>query len=118
MSIIKFKTLVQWLFKLGFVCSILAISYLALSNQEAGVQIPHFDKLNHVIAFFWLSFLYCFGWSHAWWFRALVMFSIGFAIEAIQYFIPYRSASSADLIADAIGILLFEFFRYGFRKRN
>ena len=37
-------------------------------------------------------------------------------IEVIQYFIPYRGAEVADVIADLTGVALFYFLNFIYRK--
>jgi len=66
------------------------------------------DKVGHVMAFILLGLLSqqaypskCSDWVlYAW------LLAYGLGIEAIQYFIPERSFSLLDLVADAAGLLI------------
>ncbi len=72
------------------------------------------DKLNHMTAFLVLTF--CGVWAHR---RrkgpnrlrvgvrvALGAMAFGALIEGVQAFVPGRSSDGADLVADALGVLL------------
>jgi VanZ family protein len=41
----------------------------------------------------------------------LYTFSIGLAMEVVQYFLPYRSFETADIFSNALGALLGTFIR-------
>ncbi|MEO1767825.1 VanZ family protein [Thiobacter aerophilum] len=83
-----------------------AVVYLSLMpTPPHPLVFPHGDKLEHAATFAWLAF----------WFlqitprRALPMaalLSLGVAIEIAQSFTPTRSAEAADVVADAVGLLL------------
>ena len=67
------------------------------------------DKFYHVLAFFLLAVQadYAYpatGFTAA---KYLPLFLYGVLIEIIQYFIPYRSFSPADMLADALGLALY-----------
>lgn len=82
------------------------------------------DKMEHFIAFFLLSFLLNRASStiaH----RVRNIFALsafGLFIEVMQYFIPNRSTSLGDLLADIAGIVafqvLFSIYLTIIRKRN
>ncbi len=81
------------------------------------------DKHEHAIAFFILSFLLNRA-SHTKIHRLrniMVLLIFGIAIELIQIFIPERSAGFDDVLANFIGILIFQLsfsiYLY-FRKRK
>lgn len=68
------------------------------------------DKMEHMIAFFLLSFLLNRASStiaHRTR-NVLALLAFGIAIECIQYFIPNRSMSAYDVLADIAGIVLFQ----------
>jgi len=73
------------------------------------------DKLNHIAAFFYLSFLGKFLYKNVFLFLGLLFY--GVFIELSQLFVPGRSCEFYDVVADCIGItvgiLAFSFLRKG-----
>lgn len=66
------------------------------------------DKLWHTAAFFGFAALLSLATLRAFWrWQAPVLLAYGMLIEVLQAFIPWRSFSLADFVADATGILLF-----------
>jgi len=65
------------------------------------------DKVNHTAAFMVMSFLAHRGLRMpvSRWTGLLVLY--GVIIEVVQFFLPYRSFSLLDLLADLAGIALF-----------
>ena len=67
------------------------------------------DKIAHALLFLQLALLYCLGFAARTVppsiFAALTAY--GLLIEVIQYFIPWRTFSLADLLADVTGVLLY-----------
>lgn len=88
------------------VLSFVVISYLALSPSNAPTIGTYNDKLDHICAFFALSFGLTWCWQ--WLFRstagALLLY--GISIELVQMFVPGRTASIEDVVADIVGISL------------
>lgn len=41
-----------------------------------------------------------------WWFRGLLMFAVGIAVEAVQSFHPTRTADIHDVYANVVGIVV------------
>ncbi len=68
-------------------------------------ETPTSDKLNHFIAFFIYPILFRFSYKKG--YLDTIFFSLlfGIFIEAVQYFLPYRSGEIPDLVADLFGIL-------------
>ncbi|WP_456450314.1 VanZ family protein [Hydrogenimonas sp.] len=106
----KLRTLGNPLFfkyaKSLFIVTLLIVFYLAFSPK--GDPLPDFlfaDKLKHAAAFAVLSLLFWGGWRTG--AAALFgwMMGIGFFIEAVQNFLPWREASGWDLLADGVGVL-------------
>lgn len=100
------------LFRVGFVASILLISYLSFSQiEDSPFTLLTFlnDKLQHAGAFFVLAFLLDFAWPRQpWqWTKWLPLLGYGLFIEIVQYFIPFREFSLWDLAADGLGLLLY-----------
>lgn len=95
------------LFKTTFYINFFIIEYLALTPQHIEVLDGLWDKQNHFIAFFALYVLLSFAYSHFLILKKIAfLLLIGFQIEATQYFIPGRSSSAMDIIADSVGIII------------
>ena len=47
----------------------------------------------------------CFSFSRLW--QIVILVSYGIAVECVQYYIPYRSGGLDDVLADALGVVLF-----------
>lgn len=95
------------LWRVAFVVSVLAIVFLATTNNPYPVPSSSSDKVNHLIAFIELTILSRLAWPElraAWLAPALLAFGLG--IEAIQANLPYREFSLADLAVDGAGIAL------------
>ena len=107
-----FELLNKKTYRLLFVFSVIGTLVLtlgvpiAIELAKAGL---FNDKIAHAITFFVLAFLYShtlgskFGWQ-----SLLLLAAFGLAIEFIQYFLPWRSFSWLDWIADIIGILSYD----------
>lgn len=98
-------------FKIIFFIAVITILYKALT--PAGEPIFDFhngDKLLHAIAFFTLSFLLNRSSSSVE--KRLrnmaSLLAFGILIEVLQEFTDYRDVSLADILADLVGILLFQ----------
>ncbi len=74
------------------------------------------DKIGHFGSFFGLSLLTYLAFKPRWY--TLTIFMAGYAlfIELVQSRLPYRSADSADFLADMLGVLLFYFVRWIYRR--
>ncbi len=95
------------LFKTSFFITFGVIEYLALTPQHIEVLDGLWDKQNHFIAFFVLFVLLSFMYSHfSTLKKTLLLLLVGFQIEATQYFIPGRSSSLMDIVADSVGIII------------
>lgn len=107
--------LLNWFDKrIAFVGLVLALLVSTTFSLMPSQEVPAgfgWDKLNHWSAFFILTFLA----SHAYpqrrfWQIALALVAYGIGIEIAQYFTKYRSADVMDVLADAIGILVYCLF--------
>lgn len=85
----------------------LIFSYLFFSPQSLPQDIPNSDKIGHIIVFFFLALLMFKGTRLRRRTQMLILLSYGISVECIQHFIPYRSGSFDDVVADAAGFLLF-----------
>lgn len=102
-SLLQYRSL--W--RAAFVVSVLAIGFLATTENPYPIPSSSSDKLNHLIAFVELTILTRLAWPELraiWFTPALLGFGLG--IEIIQANLPYREFSLADLAADGAGIAL------------
>lgn len=97
------------MFRALFAVTVLAVAYLSFMQvPETGLQRIS-DKVHHGVAFYVLAFLLDFAAPRSEFglrkFFALMAY--GVAIECVQYFLPYREFSLLDMVADAVGLLLY-----------
>jgi len=99
-------------FKVVFFITVIVILYKALSipSEDPLFEFEHADKVLHASAFFVLSFLLNRSSSsiEKRIRNMLSLLAFGILIEVLQSFTGYRSVSIADVLADGIGILLFQ----------
>ncbi len=94
------------LFRVALVVCIVLVSYLAFTPIDHTVSSTANDKVNHIAAFFVLSFLLDFSMQRKrfeWW-MAVALFGYGILIETIQHFLPFRDFSLYDAAADLVGV--------------
>ena len=98
-------------FKVIFFITVIFILYKALTPPgEPLFDFDHADKAVHALAFFILSFLLNRS-SSSIERRIRNIFSLlafGILIEVLQSFTNYRTVSIGDVMADLLGILLFQ----------
>jgi VanZ family protein len=97
------------LYKIAFFTATFAVLILALIPNGGGID-TGWDKANHFIAFFTLSFLLNRASSsiNARIRNALSLLAFGMLIEIFQAFTSYRNSDWHDIVADGIGILAFQ----------
>lgn len=97
-------------YKIAFFVAVFSILALALLPNGGGVDTNLGDKANHFIAFFTLSLLLnrATSTTHARIRNALSLLAFGAAIEILQSFTQYREPSLLDVVADGVGILIFQ----------
>ena len=99
-------------FKVIFFITVIFILYKALTptNGTPFLDFDHADKLLHASAFFVLSFLLNRSSSDiSKRIRNMVsLLAFGILIEILQSFTGYREVSVGDVLADLIGILMFQ----------
>lgn len=88
------------------VVAFLAISWLAIQPSNIAAVDEFNDKSKHVFAFFVLGVGLLRYWRLSWPVTGLALLAFGIAIEFAQYFIPGRTASVWDVLADLVGIWL------------
>jgi len=96
-------------YKIAFFITVIAIFTLAVIPNGGGID-TGWDKANHFIAFFTLSLLLNRASStvHARVRNMLSLVAFGTLIEIVQAFLSYRDADYHDVIADSVGILVFQ----------
>ena len=94
------------LFRLSLIIALILITYLTTTATDYSIAHKISDKLSHTLAFIGLSLLadFSFPVSKFGWQKICPLFFYGIMIECIQYFLPYRSFSLLDMLADALGI--------------
>lgn len=90
----------------AFWLCLLAVLTLALLPPSRYVPTTVWDKANHVFAFAVLGVLGCAAYRARTAKVLLGLLAYGAAIEVLQALTPYRSAEAADVVADAVGLLL------------
>ena len=101
------KTFFKYLF---FLTAIVVFILALVTNDHITLDSYYADKIKHITAFFTLSLLLNRS-SSSIEKRLRNMFallSFGVLIEVVQYFIPSRDADFQDILADFVGILLFQ----------
>ena len=98
--------------------TLLTISYLVFSRPGYNQSIPHIDKMGHFGSFFILSALTHLAFRPKWLYLLLGLIGYAGLIEVVQSYLPYRSASWADLAADILGIVVFYLLLLGYRKQR
>ena len=98
-------------FRATLLMALIVITHLATTPEQYTVVEDLSDKANHVLAFYALALLTDFSFPERKFGLAkiAVLLGYGLAIEIIQYFLPYRSASLLDVVADAAGLLVYWF---------
>jgi len=105
-------------FKFLFFSTALVVFILAIvSNDHISIDSQYADKIKHISAFFTLSLLLNRSSSSISkrLRNMLALLLFGFFIEVVQYFIPSRDSDWMDILADFVGILLFQ-LSYSFLK--
>ena len=99
-------------FKIVFFLTVIFVLFKALMPPgDPFFDFPHADKMLHAGAFFVLSFLLNRSSSSIE--KRLrnmgSLLAFGILIEILQSFTGYREVSALDVLADLVGILLFQF---------
>ncbi len=96
-------------FRLILIISLLLILLLAMIELDHPVINSVNDKLGHVMAFVYLAFVLDFSIPDSQFnlLKIIPLLGYGLLIEIIQYFLPYRTFSLFDFLADGAGIVLY-----------
>lgn len=94
-------------FGLGWLqATVITIACLWPLRELPGPDLPWTDKGYHAVAFGCLMWWFAVALPRARWpTAALCVVGLGVAIELAQAWVPYRSPSFADVVADALGML-------------
>lgn len=97
------------LFRLGLWTTLVAVLYLSTTKIDGPLPGGLSDKFYHGLCFFVLAFLADYAYPRTGFTagKYIPLFMYGVMIECIQYFIPYRSFSIADMVADFIGLFIY-----------
>ena len=95
------------LWKLFFWCLWFSATVLMLLPSNELPQVDMSDKTQHCLAFFALMALAWLGYrqQRTTFQLAMLLVLYGIAIECLQFFIPSRSFSVLDMVADSLGVL-------------
>jgi VanZ family protein len=106
------------LLKVTFVLSVIFASFLFLKQGgHSGITFQHADKIAHFLIFFSLTLLLDLSFKLSVNKILLILSAYGVTIEVLQSFLPYRSASLGDILADILGVVVYIFLlRTFFRK--
>jgi VanZ family protein len=99
-------------FRIALLVALVVITHLATTSMHYPVVEDISDKVNHIIAFYVLALLIDFSFPNSEFglAKVSVLLGYGLAIESIQYFLPFRSASLFDVVADSVGLIVYWLF--------
>ena len=126
----NFKSYIYCLFPIsffGFVCWIIYMANMGINSIffQLVRGIPYGDKLGHFIIYGVLAMLFnlaincrTFRFCHvSWQMGGFLVFTFAFIEELTQYFFPSRNLDYVDLLANLIGILLFNYLSRRIKKK-
>ncbi len=95
--------------RFAFFSALVVISWLAVTPSNDPVITTGWDKSNHFLAFFVLLLLldHAYPAFHLIKTKLLILFAFALIIECVQSQLPWRSFSLWDIVADAVGLLLY-----------
>ena len=96
-------------FRLVLALAFIIITWMTLNPSPGPITESVNDKLAHMLGFLVLAFLVHGSWPDRefGWKQILPLIAYGLAMETLQHFIPNRSFSLLDLVADIGGIVLY-----------
>lgn len=106
------------LLKVVFIISVIFASFLFLKQSgHSGISFQHADKIAHFLIFFSLTLLLDLSFKLSVSKNLLILSTYAVIIELLQSFLPYRTASLGDILADILGVIIYIFIcRKLFRK--
>ncbi|GAB6095456.1 hypothetical protein JCM14469_17080 [Desulfatiferula olefinivorans] len=109
MKPILFPRFQHHLFRAALWLSLCVIVYLASIRIDEPLPGHFSDKVYHALCFTVLAFLTDYAYPKSGFGppKYVPLMLYGVMIEVIQYFIPYRSFSTADMLADALGLVVY-----------
>lgn len=97
-----------WFFRLMFYAVLIAGCVLAFAPANQTLHAQFNDKLLHAVGFFCIAISAHFAHPNAKAvFPVMGLALFGLMIEVVQAYLPYRSFSWADWVADLVGIFLY-----------
>ena len=104
----------------SWIISILLVSYYSLTpSLEFPVDFWNADKVYHFLSYGWLAILPIFGYAKKQ--RALIasvsMIFLGIGLEIGQIFVPGRTFSFLDILANSLGVFIGIGFGLYLKKR-
>lgn len=102
-----------YVFRLLLISSLLLILWLATMELIHPLMSGVNDKLGHVLAFAYLAFVLDFSFPKTRFdlTKIISLLTYGLLLETIQYFLPYRTFSLLDMVADVLGIVIYLLMR-------
>lgn len=102
----------------------MGVIYYFSSKTGSQVSIPTPDYVAHATEYFGLSWLVRWAWlgsragrpEQGYWVAILFSFIYGISDELHQSFVPGRTPSVGDLLADTVGAVLAQVVWYGWRR--
>ena len=98
-------------FRVVLTVALTAVTHLAFTPQQYPVLKDLSDKANHIFAFYVLALLVDFSFpkDNLGFTKVFALLGYGVLIEGIQHFLPHRTSSLLDLLADGVGIASYGF---------
>lgn len=97
------------------VCTLVLILSVINTGVLPKTDVPSADKIVHTIMYFGITLILMLNQTHylrevisrkQMWFAFLFSVSFGTLMEVIQHFLPWRSGSIYDFIANTIGVII------------
>jgi VanZ family protein len=98
------------IFRLLLIGALAAITFLATTREESLLLKDISDKANHILAFYVLALLVDFSFpkEKLGFAKVSALLTYGLLIEITQSFLPNRTASLLDLVADGVGLAFYK----------
>lgn len=107
-ALLRHWTRYRWFYRTVFF-SVLALGmYLGMRPEPppTPIKFNFIDSVYHAGGLFVCTILSYMAFPRwRWWFRGLLMFSVGVAVEYVQSYHPTRSADIHDIYANSVGVV-------------